>query len=109
MSPSAYLRHPSLHGDTVVFVSDDDIWRASVHGGVATRLTAGLSEPSTPCLSPDGRWIAYYHPGELSDAWADGHAGVRTEVWQACYMLGVNIMFYAHREYGQWLLAQKSN
>ena len=25
----------------------------------AQRLTAGLSEPATPCLSPDGRWIAY--------------------------------------------------
>ena len=50
MSPaaSAYLRQPSLHGDTVVFVSDDDLWRASVHGGVAQRLTAGLSEPATP-------------------------------------------------------------
>lgn len=59
MSPSAYLRQPSLHGDTVVFVSDDDLWRASSAGGTAQRLTAGLSETATPCLSPDGRWIAY--------------------------------------------------
>ncbi len=59
MIEDAYLRQPTLHGDTVVFVSDDDLWRASVHGGVAQRLTAGLSEPATPCLSPDGRWLAY--------------------------------------------------
>jgi tricorn protease len=26
---------------------------------VARRLTAGLGEPSTPALSPDGRWLAY--------------------------------------------------
>jgi len=57
--PPAYLRHPTLHGDTVVFVSDDDLWRVSTAGGTALRLTAGLSEPATPCLSPDGRWLAW--------------------------------------------------
>jgi tricorn protease len=56
---TAYLRHPTLQGDSVVFVSDDDLWRASTTGGDARRLSAGLSEPSTPCLSPDGRWIAF--------------------------------------------------
>jgi tricorn protease len=62
MPNPAYLRHPSLQGNTVVFVSDDDLWSARIDGTGdlrAHRLTAGLSEPSTPCLSPDGRWIAY--------------------------------------------------
>ena len=59
MSEPAYLRQPTLQGDTVVFVSDDDLWRVGTGGGVAQRLSAGLSEPSTPCLSADGRWIAY--------------------------------------------------
>ncbi len=81
MSPSAYLRQPSLQGDTVVFVSDDDLWRASTTGGAAQRLTAGLSEPATPCLSPDGRWIAYIgrdeqHP-EVHVMPAEGGAGRR--------------------------------
>jgi len=57
--PPAYLRQPTLCGDSVVFVSDDDLWRASVAGGSAQRLTAGLGEPATPCLSPDGRWLAF--------------------------------------------------
>jgi tricorn protease len=55
----AYLRHPALHADTITFVTDDDLWQVSAHGGVARRLTAGLSEPSTPCVSPDGKWIAF--------------------------------------------------
>ena len=59
MPNPAYLRHPSLRGDAVAFVSDDDLWLGTIHGGPAQRLTAGLSEPSTPCLSPDGRSIAY--------------------------------------------------
>ena len=63
----AYLRHPTLHGDRIAFVADDDLWTVPAAGGIARRLTAGLSEPSTPCLSPDGRWLAFvgrdeHHP-----------------------------------------------
>ena len=59
MNNKAYLRHPNLLDETIVFVTDDDLWHVSASGGIARRLTAGLSEPSTPCLSPDGRWIAF--------------------------------------------------
>ena len=55
----AYLRQPTIHGDTLVFVADDDLWSVPAAGGIARRLTAGLSEPSTPCLSPDGRLLAF--------------------------------------------------
>ena len=48
----AYLRHPTLHGDRIAFVADDDLWTVPAAGGIARRLTAGLSEPSTPSLSP---------------------------------------------------------
>ncbi|MBI1374613.1 MAG: DUF4159 domain-containing protein [Phycisphaera sp.] len=54
----------------------------------------------------DGRWVVYYHPGDIGDAWADGHAGVKHEVWEACYQLGVNVVFYAHAEYNKWLDAR---
>ena len=55
----AYLRHPTIRGETIVFVADDDLWTVGASGGIARRLTAGLSEPSTPCLSPDGRLLAF--------------------------------------------------
>lgn len=74
--PPAYLRQPTIAGDTVVFVADDDLWRVGVEGGVATRLTAGLSEPATPCLSPDGRWLAYAGRDEQhAEVWLMGAAG----------------------------------
>ena len=57
--PPAYLRQPTLQGDTIVFVSDDDLWSVAAGGGTARRLTAGLGEPATPCLSPDGQWLAF--------------------------------------------------
>lgn len=54
----------------------------------------------------DGRWVCYYHPGDIGDAWTDDHAGVRPEVWEGCYQLGTNIIFYAHVEYSKWLEAR---
>ncbi|MGC6564020.1 MAG: DUF4159 domain-containing protein [Akkermansiaceae bacterium] len=51
----------------------------------------------------DGRLVAYYHPGDIGDAWADGHSGVPREVWESSYQLGVNIIYYAHAEYNKWL------
>ena len=54
----------------------------------------------------DGRWIAYYHPGDIGDAWSDDHSGVKPEIWEACYQLGTNVIFYAHTEYSKWLAAR---
>ena len=59
MNTPSYLRMPTLHQDQISFVCDDDLWTVNANGGIARRLTAGLSEPSTPCLSPDGKWLAF--------------------------------------------------
>ena len=59
MTDIGYLRQPALRGGQIVFVCDDDLWTVGADGGVARRLTSGLGEPSTPALSPDGRWLAY--------------------------------------------------
>jgi len=55
----------------------------------------------------DGRWVCYYHPGDIGDAWADGHAGVKPEIYEYCYQLGTNIINYSHAEYSKWLEARK--
>ncbi len=54
----------------------------------------------------DGRWVCYYHPGDIGDAWSDGHSNVPTVVWESCYQLGTNVIFYAHAEYSKWLMSR---
>ncbi len=59
MENHGYYRFPTVHGDLVVFVAEDDLWQVPRTGGVARRLTNGWGSVSRPHLSPDGQWIAF--------------------------------------------------
>lgn len=54
-----YLRYPDLHGDTVVFCAEGDLWTAPVTGGTAHHLTAHAGTEYFPRFSPDGTRIAF--------------------------------------------------
>jgi hypothetical protein len=49
-----YYRFPALHGDTLVFTAEGDLWQVPIDGGVAQRLTSHPSEESRAAFSPDG-------------------------------------------------------
>lgn len=47
----------------------------------------------------EGRIVAFYHPGDVKDAWKDGHSGAAPEVADQAYKLGVNVIYYAFNQY----------
>ena len=48
----------------------------------------------------EGRWIVFYHPGDMNDAWkGQGFTDVSPEMRDAALNLGVNLVYYA---FNQW-------
>lgn len=76
-----YYRFPAIHGKTIAFVAEGDIWTVAVDGGVAHRLTSHPGDESHPRISPDGRLIAfaaeYEGPTEVYTMPLDGGPPVR--------------------------------
>ncbi|GHE57658.1 S41 family peptidase [Streptomyces griseoaurantiacus] len=92
----AYLRFPHLHGDTVAFTAEDDVWVAPLDGGRAWRVSADNVPVNHPRISPDGTRLAWTSTRdgapEVHVAPLDGgpatrltHWGTRTQVrgWTA--------------------------
>ena len=59
-----YVRFPTIHQDSIVFVAEDDLWLVESGGGRAERLTAGVAEVKTPWLAPDGKRLAFVGEAE---------------------------------------------
>lgn len=56
---TGYYRYPGVHGNTIVFTAEGDLWRVPADGGIAQRLTTHASEETRATISPDGRTIAF--------------------------------------------------
>jgi tricorn protease len=52
-----YYRFAAVHGDTIVFTADGDLWRVGINGGVLQRLTT--IRRSRAAVSPDGTTMAF--------------------------------------------------
>ena len=51
-------------------------------------------------IKHDGRWIAFYHPGDMNDAWkSQNYTDVTPEMRDAAINLGVNLIYYS---FNQW-------
>ncbi|MFM7180041.1 MAG: DUF4159 domain-containing protein [Verrucomicrobiales bacterium] len=51
-------------------------------------------------IKHEGRWIVFYHPGDMNDAWkSPGFTDVTPEMRAAAMNLGVNLVYYS---FNQW-------
>jgi tricorn protease len=57
--PLGYYRYPAIHGDTIVFTAEGDLWTVGVEGGTARRLTSHPASEGRPAISPDGKTVAF--------------------------------------------------
>ncbi len=80
-TPQGYYRYPTIHGDTIAFVAEGDVWTVGIKGGVAHRLTSHPGEETHPRISPDGKLIAfaasYEGPTEVYTMPLDGGSPTR--------------------------------
>lgn len=53
------LSSPAVHGQSLAFIYDNDIWLSSLSGGSARRLTQAPGKESALRFSPDGQWLAF--------------------------------------------------
>ena len=54
-----YYREPAIHGDTIIFTAEGDLWTVSASGGPARRLTSDPGYEGGAVISPDGRTVAF--------------------------------------------------
>jgi hypothetical protein len=50
-------------------------------------------------IKHQGRWVVFYHPGDLKDAFRTGHSNLDPDKWQAAEQTGINVITYAFTHY----------
>jgi len=89
-----------LPGEPLQTIPDDDIlfqipfgfrngppplWH---HGGV-----------NSMGVKHNGRWVVFYHPGDVNDAWKVNRSGMREDLAEGAMEIGVNIVYYSFTHY----------
>ena len=46
-----------------------------------------------------GRWVIFYHPGDINDAWKSGHSGLNPRMARGAFQMGINIVYYSFTNY----------
>ena len=85
-----------LPGSSLVDISDDDpIYQApyTFPNGAPPMWHHGGSRAMG--IKHNGRWVVFYHPGDLNDAWKTGHSGLSPDLAKHAFEMGINVVYYA--------------
>ena len=56
----------------------------------------------------EGRWVVFYHPGDMNDAWkSPGYTDVTPEMRDAALNLGVNLVYYAFTQWDEQIARKR--
>ncbi|MFM2171428.1 MAG: hypothetical protein RI957_1657 [Verrucomicrobiota bacterium] len=59
-------------------------------------------------IKHEGRWIAFYHPGDMNGAWkSPGYTDVTPDMRDAAMNLGVNLLYYSFNQWNDAISKQK--
>jgi len=50
-------------------------------------------------IKHNGRWVAFYHQGDINDAWQTGGSGVSEATRSQAFKMGINVVNYAFNQY----------
>jgi hypothetical protein len=50
-------------------------------------------------IKKGNRWLVYYHPGDLNDAWKTGYSGLKPELAKRAMQVGINVIYHAFTHY----------
>lgn len=50
-------------------------------------------------MKHQGRWVVFYHQGDINDAWQTGGSGASTSLQMQAFKMGVNVVNYAFGQY----------
>jgi hypothetical protein len=50
-------------------------------------------------IKEGGRWLVFYHPGDVNDAWKTGHSGIDSDLAEGAFQVGINVVYYSTMRY----------
>lgn len=60
MQGLGYFQHPTIHENSIIFQSDDDLWRLDLNErAYAYKITSGRGAMTSPHFSPNGKLVAF--------------------------------------------------
>jgi tricorn protease len=54
-----YYRKPCIHGSTVIFTAEGDLWKYDLGSGLTARLPTNEGLETEPAISPDGQQVVF--------------------------------------------------
>ena len=50
-------------------------------------------------IKHNGRWVVFYHQGDINDAWQEGGSGVSAGTRKLAFKMGINVVNYAFNQH----------